>query len=73
VDKTGIAGKVDFKLEWTPEPDGDPLPGGAAPSDSQQAVTFVDALRQQLGLKLESAKGPIETLVVDRVERPSEN
>ena len=67
-DKTGLTGKYDIELEWTP--DGalrqSPPPDAGPPS-------IVTALQQQLGLKLESAKGPVEILVIDHIERPSEN
>lgn len=72
VDRTGLTGRFDFTLEWSPEP-GEPLmaPGGAAPDP--QGPTFLEALRDQLGFKLEAGRGPLPTLVVDRVDRPSEN
>jgi uncharacterized protein (TIGR03435 family) len=64
VDKTGLTGNYDFDLKWTP--------------DDQQGTadagpTLFTALEEQLGLKLVSAKGSVETLVVDHVERPSPN
>ena len=89
VDRTGITDRIDYRLEWTlddadraasrvqlenlvakgaiarmppdiDDPDPDP-------------VTLPEAVRKQLGLKLESAKAPVQTLVIDRIERPSEN
>lgn len=64
VDKTGLAGKYDIILKWTPEEQqGSP---DAGPS-------ILTALQEQLGLKLESTKGPVDTFVVDSVEKPSEN
>jgi uncharacterized protein (TIGR03435 family) len=66
VDRTGFEGPVDFSLEWTAESNGDPQP-------DLQAVSFIDALRDQLGLKLENAKAPLQLPVVDRIERPTEN
>lgn len=69
VDRTGIDGRVDFTIEWvreSPAAQPDALPDVQGPA-------FVDALREQLGLKLEAAKGSMELLVVDRIERPSEN
>lgn len=62
VDKTGLAGVYDFKLDWAP----DERPDSTAPS-------LVTALRDQLGLRLESGKNPIEVLVIDKIERPSAN
>jgi uncharacterized protein (TIGR03435 family) len=66
VNKTGISGRFDFHLEYAPDrgsPGDDP---GAGPS-------IFTALQEQLGLKLESTKGPGEFLVIDSIERPSEN
>ena len=76
VDKTGLTGKYDISMEWTPDesqairfsPDGPRPP----PSDPTGPTIFT-ALQEQLGLKLESQKGPVEILVIDHVERPSEN
>lgn len=64
VDNTGLTGKYDIDLKWTP--------------DDQQGTadagpTFFTALEEQLGLKLIPATGPVDTYVVDHVERPSEN
>lgn len=74
VDKTGLQGRYDFTLHWTPDtPAGGPGgPDGAPPPDSSGPSIFT-ALQEQLGLKLESQKGPVETLVIESVERPSEN
>ena len=80
IDKTGLTGKFDFKLEWTPDPNQafgnfGPLPAGVAPpppSDSNGPSIFT-AVQEQLGLRLESEKGPAEMIVIDSVERPSEN
>jgi len=78
INKTGLDGKFDWKLEWAPEPA--PLQPGLS-SDKQATVTPPDlsgpsiftALQEQLGLKLESQKGPAPVLVIDRAERPSAN
>jgi uncharacterized protein (TIGR03435 family) len=77
LDKAGLKGIFDFKLEWTPIPNegdfssrndsNDPSP--TAPS----GPTIFTAIQEQLGLKLESTKGPIEVLVIDSVRKPSEN
>jgi uncharacterized protein (TIGR03435 family) len=66
VDKTGLKGKYDLSLTWSPDD------GSTAASDSSAPSLFT-ALQEQLGLKLQPAKGPVETLVVDHVEMPSEN
>ena len=85
VDKTGLKGKFDFTLKWTPDENqtqafmgaagaGDPRPpSDAAPPPSASGPSLFTALQEQLGLKLESQKGPVETLVIDNVEKPSEN
>jgi bla regulator protein blaR1 len=73
-DKTGLAGSYDFKLEWTPE--GQPLgpkDGDTPSSIDSSGPTLFTALQEQLGLKLESTKGPVEVLVIERVEKPTEN
>jgi uncharacterized protein (TIGR03435 family) len=72
VNRTGITDRIDFRLEWTLESNGPGTPGVEVESDPDR-VTFLDAVREQLGLKLESTKAPVQTLVIDRIERPSEN
>jgi bla regulator protein BlaR1 len=76
LDKTGLTGKYDFTLKWTPdESQGPPGPPGmdtAPPPDSLGPSIFT-AIQEQLGLKLESQKGAVEILVIDHAERPSEN
>ena len=61
-DHTGVKGSFDFQIEW-------------APQETQDSVdpSFSTVLKEQLGLKLQSAKGTIETLVIDRIARPSAN
>jgi uncharacterized protein (TIGR03435 family) len=64
IDKTGLTGNFDINLKWTPDDQqGNPNAG----------PTLVTALEEQLGLKLDGARGPVNTLVVDSVEKPSEN
>jgi uncharacterized protein (TIGR03435 family) len=79
VDKTGLQGNYDFTLHWTPEfqsavPKGpaDSNQGPASPPPDSGPSIFT-ALQEQLGLKLESQKGPVKTLVIESVEKPSEN
>jgi bla regulator protein blaR1 len=67
VDQTGLSGRFDFMIEWTPESNTPPA------EDAIQGTTFLEALHEQLGLKLEATNGPLQVLIVDRVERPSEN
>lgn len=77
VDKTGLKGNYDFSLEWTPE-EGLPLgpkEGGsdAPPPSDASGPSIYTALQEQLGLKLEATKGPVEILVIDHIEKASEN
>jgi uncharacterized protein (TIGR03435 family) len=73
-DHTGLKGVFDFKLEWEPDA-GSIRPDGAPPTaDPNAGPTLFTALQEQLGLKLETRKGPVEVLVVDHIERtPTEN
>jgi bla regulator protein blaR1 len=77
VDKTGLTGKYDFTLQWTPDesqgpPGGPPGIDNAPPPDTSGPSIFT-AIQEQLGLKLESQKGPVEILVIDHAEKPSAN
>jgi bla regulator protein BlaR1 len=73
VDQTGLKGTFDFTIEYNFKlPPVGPPGADAQPRDSQ-GPTFLEALHKQLGLKFESTKGPQQTLVIDHVERPSEN
>src|SRR5439155_70674 len=85
VDATGLKDKYDFALSWTAEMGtpggGPPQTGGAAPTipvasipDGQSGLTLFAAIPSQLGLKLESKKGPVDILVIDHFEKiPTEN
>jgi len=83
IDKTGLKGEYDFKLQWTPDPrpmdSMAPPPGAQPPGAAEASVsdttgpTLVTAIQEQLGLKLESTKGPVEVIVIDHVEKPSAN
>jgi uncharacterized protein (TIGR03435 family) len=68
LDKTGLTGSYDFTLTWA----NDDQPT-AADADTASGPTIFTALHEQLGLKLESSKGPVEVLVIDSVEKPGEN
>jgi bla regulator protein blaR1 len=72
VDQTGLSGSFDFTMEWTRQTDATRPPNADVPPDSP-GPTFLEALHEQLGLKLESTVGSIETLVIDHVESPSAN
>ncbi|MGA7239810.1 MAG: M56 and DUF3738 domain-containing protein [Bryobacteraceae bacterium] len=67
VDKTGITGVYDITLSYTPQRLLD------APDYAGNGISVFTAIQQQLGLKLEAAKGPVEVLVVDHAEKPSAN
>lgn len=71
VDKTGIAGRYNLKLQWIPDDSEASAPGGSA--DDASGPSIFTALEEQLGLKLNSAKGPVPVLVIDHVELPSAN
>ncbi|MEP6962580.1 MAG: TIGR03435 family protein [Acidobacteriota bacterium] len=73
-DNTALKGMYDFDLSWTPDETarqgtGDP---DAPPADIN-GPSFFTAVQEQLGLKLESAKGPVEVLMIDHAEQPAEN
>ncbi len=81
VDETGLTGSYDFALNWTPDKQGNAIvnPSGAsqgAPSAGAQDAagsSILTALQEQLGLKLESTRAKVEALVIDHIEKPSEN
>lgn len=74
VDRTGLSGVFDFTLEFAPEL-GPGSQSGATASASDPSVppSIFTALQEQLGLKLESQKGPVDVLVIDHVEQPTPN
>jgi uncharacterized protein (TIGR03435 family) len=75
LDHTGLTGTYDFKLQWTAQrlsSNPSQEPDAALPPDSSGPSLF-SALQQQLGLRLESTKGPVDIVVIDHIERPSEN
>lgn len=72
LDRTGLTGKFDFVLEWSPQLNG-PRPPGSTFQPDESGPTFVEALKEQLGLKLVPQTGPVEVLVIDHVEEPSAN
>jgi uncharacterized protein (TIGR03435 family) len=85
-DKTGLTGAYDLTLSYTPDqmaagggggvaiaigagPGG---PGGAFPAPDPNGASIFTALQEQLGLKLDSAKGPVKVFVIDRAEQPAQ-
>ncbi len=71
VDKTGIQGTVDYSLEWRKVVD--QVARGSPLELDEDAPTFADALKEQLGIKMLPQKGPSELFIVDHIEKPSEN
>jgi uncharacterized protein (TIGR03435 family) len=72
VDKTGLTGKYDFTLDWTGHQD-IPATTAGSDTDSYASMAVFDVMQEQLGLKLESQKGPVEYIVVDHAEKPEPN
>ena len=68
IDRTNLKGLYDIKLQWSTE-----LKTGVETSSSLDHPPIFTALQEQMGLRLESSKGPVEVLVIDSVQRPSEN
>lgn len=73
VDRTGSEGNFDFKLEWAPDPANLPSINGAKMEPSSDGPSLFTAVQEQLGLKLESTKAPVETLVIERAGKAAEN
>jgi bla regulator protein BlaR1 len=75
VDKTGLTGKYDFTLNWTPDESNDPsfFPSSTGQPPDPAGPSIFAALQEQLGLKLEAGKGPVKVIVIDHIERPSGN
>ena len=72
VNRTGLDGRFDFTLQWTPPQRPAPGVDGVAPV-TETGPSIFTALHEQLGLKLESQRGPVRVLVIDRLERPTPN
>ena len=70
-DRTGLTGFWDFELSFAPEQRGQ-QPGGNIANDSD-LPGFFTAIQEQLGLKLESTKGPVDVVVIDSIERPKDD
>ena len=65
VDKTGLTGAADITLKWSDDV--------ASEAGGSNVISIFTAVEEQLGLKLQSSKGPVDTLVIDHVEMPTEN
>jgi len=73
-DRTGLTGFYDLKLQWTPDPTERALPSDAGQTPPDPAgPTLFTAIKEQLGLKLESDKAPVRVLIIDKAEKASEN
>ena len=80
IDRTGIEGRFDASMQWTPDPinepmlskSGQPLPPPPA-SDAPLGPSIFNVLQEKFGLKLEAAKVPMDVIVIDRATRPTEN
>jgi uncharacterized protein (TIGR03435 family) len=76
IDRTGLKQRYDFILKWTPDdsqfigmrPPGMQIPGGDTPDAPPNLFT---AIQEQLGLKLESAKAPVDVMIIDHIEKPA--
>lgn len=75
VNNTGLTGKYNITLDWTPGPGQapPPPPGSPFPQPDPNGPSLQAALEDQLGLKLVSTKGPVDTLVIDHIEEPTPN
>ncbi len=77
VNQTGLGGTYDFTLRWTRErltaPPSQSDQSGAPPPREPESPPLFTSLSEQLGLRLISTKGPVEVLVIDHIEKPSEN
>jgi uncharacterized protein (TIGR03435 family) len=74
VDQTELTGRFDFQMKWTPDESQFGGRGGSAKNDAADAPPdLFTAIQEQLGLQLKSAKIPVDVLVIDRVEKPTEN
>jgi uncharacterized protein (TIGR03435 family) len=72
IDQTGLQGRYDFRIKFSPEPSSPAPPPGLPPTD-QQGPSFLQALHEQLGLKLQATKATLPTLVIDHIEEPLPN
>jgi uncharacterized protein (TIGR03435 family) len=78
LDRTGLTGNYDINLTWTPDQIAQRPPGAPDPQINGVAVdpngpSLFTAVQEQLGLKLDSQRGPVDVIVVDRAEKPVEN
>lgn len=67
LDRTGVTGKFDLEAEWTP------APGPSTPAAPGVGPATFTAIEEQLGLRLKSETAPVDTLVIDNLDRPIED
>ncbi len=72
-DQSGLTGVYDMKLTWARDEMGAGSHDGADNAAASSAPSLFTALQEQLGLRLESTRGPVDTIVIDHVEQPTEN
>jgi len=77
IEKTGLTGLFDIKLEWIPGAEAPPGPFSpnpdAPPSPPVDGPSIFTAIQEQLGLRLEGSRGPVEVVVIDSAQKPVEN
>jgi uncharacterized protein (TIGR03435 family) len=78
IDKTGIEGRYDVSMQWTPDPSNallnkSGMPEPVRPADAAPGPTIYTVLQEKLGLKLESRRVPVDVIVIDQAHRPSAN
>ena len=77
VNQTGLTGKYDFAVKFTPDQSQlanlGPVPPGAAATDPDAPPDIFTAFQQQLGLKLQSTKTAVDVMVIEKIEKPSDN
>jgi uncharacterized protein (TIGR03435 family) len=73
VDRTGLTGEFDFDLRFSAPPTTGQADSGIPVAPLDDAASIFTAFQEQLGLKLESTRGPVELMVIDSAERPTEN
>ena len=72
-DRTGLTGQYDYKLLWTPEAQADTAAAKAEGTGADAPPPLFTALEEQLGLRLEPGRGPVQTLVIDHIQMPAAN
>jgi uncharacterized protein (TIGR03435 family) len=70
-DETGLDGPYDFKLEWTPDSVAQLLPDNSVSATGGPSI--FTAVTEQLGLRLESRRGPVPVYVIEKIDKPGEN